>query len=91
MGEPDEVVVVAVALAGVGVANGISVFSNSGVVVYVMRSPTKASELLGNGSSDTAVALGKATRWDAGTSGSSEARSKGASGFRTLRVGGWLC
>jgi len=69
----------------VGVASAATVFSNSGVVVNVMRSPPKARDALVNGSAETAVAPSNATRSDAGASGSSEARSKGSRGLNTLQ------
>lgn len=62
-------VVAALALVGVGTASGASVFSNSGVVVYVIASPKNASDALGIGRGDTRVALRNAVRSAAGASG----------------------
>lgn len=75
---------VVTAPVGVGTASGASVFSNSGVVVYVIASPKNARDALGIGSGDTGVALGNAVRSAAGAEGFSDARSNGARGFRTL-------
>lgn len=80
---------VVVALASVFIASvvgtAIAVFSSSGVVVYVIRSPKNVSAVLGNGSAETGEALGKARREAAGARGLIEERSKGA-GARTLGI-----
>ena len=57
----------------VGVATAATVLSSSGVVVYNMRSVAKAT--LEKGSFETVVALGKASRSDAGAEGFKDARS----------------
>lgn len=65
----------------VGVATAATVLSNSGVVVYNIRSDAK--DTLENGRFVVEVALGKASLSDAGAFGFKEARSK-SSGFNTL-------
>jgi hypothetical protein len=70
-----------VALARWG-ATAATVLSNSGVVVYVIRSVAKAT--LEKGKLETEDALGNASRSDEGTDGSKEARSK-TPGLSTLR------
>lgn len=66
----------------VGVATAATVLSNSGVVVYIMRSDAK--DTLENGRLVVEVALGNASLSEAGAFGSKEARSK-SSGLNTLR------
>jgi hypothetical protein len=75
--------VVAVTLAR-GVATAAIVWSNFGVVVYVIRSVPKARGTVENGRLETEDALGKASRADAGADGFREARSK-FPGLNTLR------
>jgi hypothetical protein len=72
---------VVVAAAAVGVATAATVLSKAGVVEYPIRSVPK--EMVENGSLETEVAPGKATRSDAGADGFKEARSN-SPGLNTL-------
>ena len=89
-GSPLDVVIVALFIVGldVEVATAATVWSNTGVVVYVMVSPANATLVKGRSSSSTTVALGNARRSDAGADGDKEARSK-SPGARTLERG-WV-
>jgi hypothetical protein len=72
-----------VALAS-GVATAATVRSNSGVVVYVIRSVAKEIGTVEKGRLETEDALRKASLSDTGADGFKDVRSK-SSGLNTLR------